>query len=156
MDAKRSTRQISFALISMLAVSAGTGCVKRRYTIRTDPPGALVYVNGEEIGTTPVSKSYTFYADREIILVADGYKTEKVLEPFAAPWWDNDLTDFFSENLLPVTLRDEREFDYKLVPFANPAPEEVLNRAQALRQLGQAPAPVPRRTFLQWLGITPP
>ncbi len=155
MDAKRSTRQISFVLFGLLALGFGTACVKRRYTIRTDPPGALVVVNGEEIGTSPVSKSYTYYADREIILVSDGYKTEKIIEPFAAPWWDNGLTDFFTENLLPVTLRDEREFDYKLVPFANPDPEDVRTRAQALRQAGQAPAPVPRRTFLQSLGFTP-
>lgn len=140
--------------MGMLVAGLGTGCVKRRYTIRTDPPGALVYVNGEEIGTTPVSQSYTYYGDRDIVLVSDGYKTEKIIEPFKAPWWDNGLTDFFTENLLPVTLRDEREFEYKLVPHTNPAPEDVLTRAQSLRQSGQQPAPVPRRTILQWMGFT--
>ena len=52
---------------------ASTGCVERRYTIRSNPPGALVYVNGEEIGTTPVSRSFTYYGDRDITLIQDGF-----------------------------------------------------------------------------------
>jgi hypothetical protein len=36
--------------------------------------------------------------------VADGYETQQIIQPLPAPWWDNALTDFFTENLLPVTL----------------------------------------------------
>jgi hypothetical protein len=154
MDAGRSSRNIRMLLLTGLVLGLGTGCVKRRYTIRTDPPGALVYVNGEEVGTTPVSRNYTYYAPREIVLLSDGYKTEKIIEPFPAPWWDNSLTDFFTENLLPVTLRDEREFDYRLTPQTNPTPEDVLTRAQALRQQGQVIPPPPVKSFWQWIGLT--
>ena len=79
------------ALLLGLAVGAGglPGCVERRYTIRTDPPGALAIVNGEEIGPTPVSRSFTYYGDREITLMLDGYKTKTLIQPIAAPWWDN-------------------------------------------------------------------
>ena len=31
------------------------GCVQRRMTVRSNPPGALVYVDDYQIGTTPVS-----------------------------------------------------------------------------------------------------
>ncbi len=136
-----------------LAIMASVGCVKRRYTIRTDPPGALVYVNGEEIGTAPVSKSFTYYGTREITIAADGYETQKVLQPLEAPWWDNVVTDFFTENLLPITLRDEREYEFRMVPSQNPATGDLLTRAQALRQQGQLPPPPKRRTFLQWIGV---
>ena len=56
------------ALLIGLATGLGSlsGCVERRYTIRTDPPGALVIVNGEEIGPTPVSRSFIYYGDRKI------------------------------------------------------------------------------------------
>jgi hypothetical protein len=140
--------------LALCVLSTQTGCVKRRYTIRTDPPGALVYVNGEEVGTTPVSRSYTYYADREITLVADGYKTQTVIQPVKAPWWDNSLTDFVSENLLPVTLRDEREFTYRMEPERNAPPENVIAQAQVLRQEASVPPPPKRKTFLQWIGLT--
>lgn len=153
MGAGRMKRQIAFFGMAALVMAVAPGCVKRRYTIRTDPPGALVYVNGEEVGTTPVSRSYTYYADREITLVADGYKTQKIIQPFPAPWWDNGLTDFFSENLLPLTLRDEREFAYQMAPAENASPNEVLTRANGLRQEAMVPAPPKRRTFLEALGI---
>ena len=153
MGAGQSRRRIAVFGAAAIVLSIAPGCVKRRYTIRTDPPGALVYVNGEEVGSTPVSKSYTYYAPREIVLVADGYKTEKILQDFPAPWWDNALTDFFSENLLPVTLRDERDFAYRMVPSENSSPNEVLTRANGLKQEALAPPPPKRRTFLEWLGI---
>lgn len=141
----------AFALL-MMALSS-TGCVKRRYTIRSDVPGTLVYVNGEEIGATPVSKSFTYYGTRDITLVADGYQTQKILQPLDAPWWDNDLTDFVSENMIPVTLRDEREFEYRMVPAANAPAADVLTRAQALRQEALAPLPEKRKSILQRMGL---
>jgi hypothetical protein len=128
------------------------GCVERRYTIRTQPPGALAYVNGEEIGVTPVSRDFTYYGPREIVLVADGYRTERVIQPVRAPWWDNYLTEFFSENLVPFSLRDERVYEYKLSPATVPTTNDLQARGESLRQRGQAPPPERRRGLLGWLG----
>ena len=79
------------ALLGMAVAFGQAGCVKRRYTIRTDPPGATVIVNNEEIGRTPVSRSFTFYGDRDITLILDGYKTQRVIQPIKSPWFDNFL-----------------------------------------------------------------
>ncbi|WP_165066074.1 PEGA domain-containing protein [Paludisphaera rhizosphaerae] len=141
-----------------LALAAGclsmeTGCVIRRYTIRSDPPGAQVIVNDEEIGPTPVSKSFVFYGDREITLIKDGFETKTVVQPVAAPWWDNLLTEFFSENVVPFTLRDEREFTYDLQPARSPGANDVLERAESLRAEAQAPPKPRRRGILAWLGF---
>jgi hypothetical protein len=121
-----------------------TGCVERRYTIRSEPPGATVIVNGEEIGPTPASKSFYFYGNREITLMLDGYETRTIIQPIDAPWWDNLVTEFFSENLVPVSLRDEREFKYQLVPAVSPPLGELRNRAESLRSEAQT-LPKPRR-----------
>ena len=153
MERGRILRRSSYAMIAMVLVACSTGCVKRRYSIRTDIPGTLVYVNGEEIGAAPVSKSFTYYGDREITLVADGYETQRVIQPLPAPWWDNNFTDFFTENLLPITLRDERDFEYRMVPAANAPRDDVLNRANDLRQQAQMPLPPKRQTLLQRLGL---
>ena len=103
-------------VVALAATCALTGCVERRYTIRTDPPGALVIANGEPIGTTPVSKSFTFYGDRTFRIIKEGYQTQDVVAKFRAPWYDNIVTEFFTENLNPYTFRDEVEFNYKLQP----------------------------------------
>jgi PEGA domain len=147
----RKTRAI-LALTALLAFSL-PGCVERRYTIRSDPPGALVVVNNEEIGRTPVSKSFIFYKDREITLMMDGFQTKKVIEPIRAPWYDNMITEVITENFLPVTIRDEREFMYKLDPVTQVPRDELIARADTLRIEAQSP-PKPRRGgILGWLGF---
>jgi hypothetical protein len=141
------------AILLLAGIGLFSGCVERRYTIRSDPPGATVIVNGEEIGPAPASKSFVYYGDREISLMLDGYQTKTVIQPIKAPWWDNIVTEFFTENIIPVSLRDEREFKYQLVPAESPAQGELRDRAEGLR--GEARVlPKPRRGgILGWLGF---
>src|SRR5262249_43156867 len=109
--------------------------------------------NGEEIGATPVSRSFVYYGDREITFIRDGAETLHVIQPMPAPWWDNKLTEFFTENVVPVTLRDERVFSYRLAPAMIPAQNELRQRAEALRAEGKV-SPKPRRGgFWGWLGF---
>src|SRR5690606_3614274 len=58
--------RILFTILAGLLLSQSLGCVHRRMTIRSDPPGALVLLEGEEIGYTPVSVDFTYYGTREI------------------------------------------------------------------------------------------
>ena len=94
-------RRRTAIVLVLAAVGLACGCVERRYTIRTDPPGAQVIVNGESLGPTPASHNFYYYGDREITLVLDGYETKTLIQPINAPWWDNYLTEFFTENLVP-------------------------------------------------------
>ncbi len=141
------------ALLGMMFVLAQAGCVKRRYTIRTDPPGATVVVNNEEIGRSPVSRSFTFYGDRDILLMLDGYKTQHLIQPIAPPWYDNKLTEVVTENFLPFTLRDEREFNYKMGPDDIPPINDLMSRADNLRSQAKVIPPPRRGGFLGWLGF---
>jgi hypothetical protein len=136
-----------------LLIASSTGCVERRYTIRTDPPGALAVVNGEEIGATPVSRSFAFYNDRKITLLADGYQPMEIIQPVKAPWYDNIFTEFFSENLVPVTIRDEREFYYKLTPVSIPESGDLVGRAEGLRAEAQVTPPPTRGGILGFFGF---
>ncbi len=143
------------ATVLMLAgITLISGCVERRYTIRSEPPGATVVINGEEIGPTPASKSFYYYGDREIILMLDGYATKTVIQPINAPWWDNYFTEFFTENMVPVSLRDERDFKFQLEPAQSPTQDDLRGRAESLRGEAQI-LPKPRRGgILGWLGFT--
>lgn len=151
MGDRRAVR-IGMGVIVLFACAA-SGCVERRFTIRSDPPGALVIVNGQELGTAPASASYTYYHDRDITLILDGYQTKRIQQPMNAPWWDNLITEFFTENLVPVTLRDEREFVYKLEPTTLPPTNELLNRGEQLREEAKSIPPKRRKGLLGFLGM---
>jgi hypothetical protein len=146
--------RIPALLLLFLGVGALSGCVERRYTIRTDPPGATVVVNGEEIGPSPASKSFVYYGERKISLIKDGFQTKTLIQPIKAPWWDNYITEFFTENVIPVSLRDEREFTYKLEPFKMTPQGELRDRAESLRSEARI-LPKPRRGgILGYFGFT--
>ena len=89
----RRLRRIG-VLAALVALVCLPGCVQRRMTIRSNPPGALVYVDNHEIGVTPVSTSFLYYGTREIRLVKDGYETLTVLQPMLPPWYQIPPLDF--------------------------------------------------------------
>jgi hypothetical protein len=146
------TRRSQISLAALLALALG-GCVERRYTIRSDPPGALVIVNGEEKGTTPISSSYAFYGKRSIRLIKDGYDTQEIVQDFPPPWYDNLLTEFFTENVIPYTFRDERTFTYKLQPTQPTDPNMLLGNAEQLRAQAATIPPPQRGGILGFFGF---
>jgi hypothetical protein len=141
------------AFLLLAAVAFSCGCVERRYTIRTEPPGATIVVNGEEIGPAPASRNYYFYGDREITMILDGFQTQTVIQPIKAPWWDNYITEFFTENLVPWTIRDERTFKYQMMPAVSPPEGELRDRAEGLRSEARVIPPPRRGGLLGWLGF---
>ncbi len=102
-------------------------------TIRSNPPGALVYVDDQEIGTTPVSTGFTYYGTRKIQLVKDGYETLTVKQTFYPPWYQLPVLEFVSENLWPHELRDEHALDFQLQPQQVVPAEKLVERAESLR-----------------------
>lgn len=120
-------------LILVFMVTVNSGCLRRRMTIRTNPPGAQVYVDRQLIGTSPASTSFIYYGTRHIEVVADGYRTEKVLRKLNPPWYQLPPLDFISETLWPGEIRDERIIDITLTPEQPLASEELTTRANTLR-----------------------
>ena len=131
-------RCLSVGLVVAGLLGLGSGCVQRRMTIRSNPPGALVYVDDYEVGVTPVSKSFTYYGQRRIRLVKDGYETLTAIQPIAPPWYEFPGLDFVSENLLPGELRDHRVYEFQLRPLAVVPTDQLIGRAEQLRRGVQA------------------
>ncbi len=121
------------ALVVAVSVTAG-GCVHRRFTVRTNPPGARLFVDDYEIGTTPVSHDFVYYGTRKIRLVKDGYETLTILQPIPTPWWDLPGIDFVTENLIPTELRDHRVLDFQMQPQVIVPTEQLIGRADELRR----------------------
>lgn len=122
----------------MLLLNAGCGLfhsggVRRRLTVRTDPPGAAVYVDNQYVGTSPTATATTYYATRQIEVVKDGYRHEKVLRTFRPPWYQLPPLDFVTDTLWPKKIRDERIVDITMVPQQVISSEELQTRANGLR-----------------------
>lgn len=102
-------------------------------TIRSNPPGAVVYVDEQRVGVTPVSTNFTYYGTRDIQLIKDGYETVKEKHRIAAPWYQYPVIEFFADNMWPFETRDERILDFELPPMRTTDPRDVMGRAEQLR-----------------------
>ena len=111
--------------------------------IRTNPPGAMCYVDDNEVGLTPVSISTIYYGNRKIRLVKDGCETREFLQYVPPPWYEIPPLDFFSENMIPGKIRDERTYDFELRPQGVVPQEDLLTRAEDLRRGTQASTGIP-------------
>ncbi len=150
------SRSLAVCVIAVAFVCA-SGCVRRRMTIQSNPPGALVYVDDYEIGTTPISTNFTYYGTRKIRLVKDGYETKTVMQSIPPPWYQYFPVDFVVENLVPGEIRDHRTLTYQLRPQAVVPTEAVLGRAEQLRRgMHQATGTAPAAVRIQPGSAEPP
>jgi hypothetical protein len=129
------------------------GCLQRRIHITSDPPGAAVWLNGVEIGRTPVEAAFTFYGDYDVRLHKDGYEPVAEAKSARAPWYEWPVLDLFS-TAAPWTIKTVVRWDFALEPSpdlasqeAGPARDALLERAEEMRRragvVQEAPPDVP-------------
>lgn len=144
----------SLAIIAVVLLAVLPGCVRRRLMIRSQPPGAMVYVDNQPIGTTPCATSFTYYGTREIRLVKPGYETLTINQPIPAPWYQIPPIDFASENLVPNEIQDFRTVSYNLSPQVITPVDQLIARGEQLRSGTQRGAVVPAGPALPPVGPT--
>ena len=133
MFSSRPLRRLTIASLIVVSLPS-VGCVRRRMTVRTSPAGATVSVDNQVIGTSPAATSFVYYGTREFRIEKDGYRTETIRRRINPPWYQFPGLDFVSETLWPGELRDERIIDVQLVPQTIEPVENVIGRADSLRQ----------------------
>ncbi len=114
----------------MLCLLLGSGCVQRIITVKSDPPGALVSMNGQEVGRTPMSQEFLWYGNYGMVLRLDGYETLKTNAAVPAPVWQYIPLDLITD-MLPLT--DEHVLTYTLKPVPIADPVNLLSNAQQTR-----------------------
>ncbi|MCI0675296.1 MAG: PEGA domain-containing protein [Phycisphaerales bacterium] len=127
------------------------GCVRRTISVTSDPPGALLWLNGREIGRTPVEVDFIYYGDYDVVLVADGFEPLLTHGKADPPLWDIIPFDLLAE-LTPGRKQARIEWHYELEP-RNDDPAGLLDRARQLRDRAtepidaqtQAPGQVPAK-----------
>ncbi len=132
----------------VLSMVSSVGCVRRRLTVNSTPPGATVFVDNQPIGTTPCSVDFTYYGTREIRLVKSGFETLTVNQPIPAPWYQIPPLDFISDNFWPVPIRDNRTVAFNLEPQRLQSIDEIIARGSELRGQVQQNRVVPAEANL--------
>jgi hypothetical protein len=151
----RFTNWCVTAMLVAAFILPAVGCVRRRLNVRTNPPGALVYVDNQQIGTTPCSVDFTYYGTREIRLIKPGFETLTVNQPIPTPWYQYPPIDFISENLVATKIRDNRTVTYDLAPQVIVPTQQLIDRGNQLRQDAQQCAVVPASATIP-VGAVPP
>ena len=137
---------------SLAALAASTGCVRREIEVTSTPPGALLTVNGRDIGRTPARMRFTFDGTYDVRLRLAGYESVTGKGTTDMPVWDFMGADLVAE-VLPAKLHRLERWHFDLVPDAD-ANAGVLDRARAARRSVEsmpavapdAPAPRPVAT----------
>jgi hypothetical protein len=131
-------RSLVVGAVLAACASAG-GCLQRRMHITSEPPGATVWVNGIEVGQTPVEAEFTFYGTYDVRLHHEGYEPVAAAKWAVMPWYEIPPIDFLV-TALPWNVRNTVRWNFELEPApdlvgpdAEAAREELLQRAGALR-----------------------
>ena len=129
----KSRAAVEFVLLICATVTGG--CVERIARIQTDPPGAFVIVNDEEVGVSPVRFSFLWYGDYDIMVRKPGYQTLKTHHQINAPWYQWPPFDLVADVMVPTMIRDEHVLPtLALEPEQTPATEDLVGRAVELRE----------------------
>ena len=96
--------------------------------IRTDPPGATVYVNDQLKGTTPLTYDFLWFGWHRLTLRKEGFERLDDRKELRSPvylWIPFDL----AMELMPFSVHDARTWSYTLTPTVmptSPAPPVLL------------------------------
>lgn len=137
------------AVTSAVMLSVLGGCVERKIVIGSDPSGALVTLNGVEVGRTPVTVPFIWYGDYDIVLRHEknvGTPEKPEVKRFylhthkktVTPWFETLGVDLFAE-LWPGELKDEQVWAFA-VPEVEQVPDaELIERARQMKEQLEGP-----------------
>ena len=127
-------RKTKALLLFGVLLIVSTGCVERRLTINTNPSGAQVLLNDEDIGVSPVTTSFKWYGDYNITIRKPGCETLNTQQKLESPWYDYFPFDFFAEVLYPGRIIDSHQWSFDLKPSTEPSRDKLITQAEQLKQ----------------------
>ncbi len=142
----RILRSLLLAAIALpLAACGGTRILK----VDSNPQGALVRLDEDVIGRTPLVFKFDHYGRRRLSLYLPGYRTYSDKLHLNTPWHATFPIDIFTEVLLPLQLGYEKAVTISLEPDDGKVVYETLDsfleRAEGIRsELAILPADVPK------------
>ena len=121
-------------LVVVIGLTTFAGCVERELTINTKPQGAVVALNDEEIGESPVTVNFNWYGDYCIRISKEGYETMNTHRELKGPWYDHFPFDFFAQIVNPDRIVDSYEWTLELSPGGQISRDELIQNAEELKK----------------------
>jgi len=121
-------------LVILIALTTLAGCVERELTINTKPQGAVVALNDEEIGESPVTVNFNWYGDYCVRISKEGYETLNTHRDLKGPWYDHFPFDFFAQIVNPNRIVDSYEWTFELLPNKQISRDELIEKARELKK----------------------
>ena len=129
----RKYNVLAITAMSLLVLMVFAGCVERELTINTRPQGAIVALNDEEIGESPVTVNFNWYGDYCIKISKEGYETVNTHRELKGPWYDHFPFDFFAQIVNPNRIIDSYEWTFELSPGKQISRDELIQNANELK-----------------------
>lgn len=114
--------------------SAG-GCVEQELQVDTNPDGALVFMNDQEVGRTPIRRPFTWYGTYDVVVRKEGYQTLRTKAPVIAPAWNWVPFDLLA-TALPIRFTDTQRLKFELKPDNESVvdPDRMIRGSRELQQ----------------------
>ena len=110
------------------------GCVERQLTINSRPQGAVVELNDEEVGLSPVTVSFNWYGDYNVRITKAGYETLKTHRAMKRPMRDKFPFDLFTHILSSKQIVDKYEWTFELEEKKEVARDTLIQNAESLKK----------------------
>ncbi len=133
-----------FFLLSITAFFLA-GCVQRTITVTSTPSQALVYLNDQEVGRTPVTVPFTFYGTYDVRLEREGFAPLWTTRKADAPWWEAPGPDLIAEAI--PGAESKIAWHFQLAPAASTDEAALIDRGRELRRSVLTPILPPPPTY---------
>lgn len=111
----RAPRRPLATVLAALCSLTALGCIRQQLIIKSDPPGAEIFLNDKREGRTPYDKPFLWYGSYRVTLGKDGYQRLDDHVTLRSPWYLWIPLDLVVE-LLPFPVRDTKVLSYQLKP----------------------------------------
>lgn len=133
---KRAPAVLLLAASFATGVGGLGGCLERRLTITSEPPGAIVWLNDAELGRTPVDSGFTYYGTYDVRLRLEGYEPVWLGKKVSAPLYEYPPLDL-AAMASPVPIESNFHWHFVLEPSAETIQPRQQTEAALLDRAGQ-------------------
>lgn len=124
------------AAVAAASLLGAAGCVERKMLLRSDPPGAMITLDGQALEKrTPAEVPFDFGGTRAVTLSLPGHRVLETTAELTDPWFTYFPLDLGAEFLWPGTIEDVQTFDWKLEPYAPQLTPDL--KAEAKKRLSE-------------------
>jgi hypothetical protein len=133
----RRRRAAVSAVVALVGLCAGCRPT-RTLVVESVPPGAVVRLDEQVIGRTPLEHKFQHYGERRLSLYSPGYRTHSERVRIGAPWYARFPIDLITEVILPLGLDHRVELPVVVLEpddgiEAEPAAAGFVSRAGEVR-----------------------